>query len=170
MAISTENGSATRLGTMYDGLTFQRLTAPLIKQHDPFVAATWEEARPASADGLPKTGAQGDEIQAIADHLAGRESLVALKDFISHPVTTVALTYYVKALATRAFPSEVLQCWNRVLNRQALFCPLQGATVTHTGSYVLLQTRNQSHAETLYANSRLEKESMTELSFSDRKE
>lgn len=67
----------------YDGLTFQRLTAPLIKQGDRFVAATWEEALSAIADGLAKTGAQGDEIQAIAGHLADTESLVALKDLIN---------------------------------------------------------------------------------------
>ena len=68
----------------YDGLTFQRLTSPLIKQGDRFVGATWEEALAAVADGLAKTGAQGDEIQAIAGHLADTESLVALKDLINH--------------------------------------------------------------------------------------
>ncbi|KAF8345694.1 Ndufs1 [Amanita rubescens] len=67
----------------YDGLTFQRLTSPLIKQGDRFVAATWEEALAAVADGLAKTGAQGDEIQAIAGHLADTESLVTLKDLIN---------------------------------------------------------------------------------------
>lgn len=67
----------------YDGLTFQRLTTPLVKQGDRFVAATWDEALTAIADGLAKTGAKGDEIQAIAGHLADTESLVALKDLIN---------------------------------------------------------------------------------------
>jgi NADH dehydrogenase (ubiquinone) Fe-S protein 1 len=67
----------------YDGLACQRLTTPLVKQGDRFVAATWEEALSAVAQGLTKTGARGDEIQAIAGHLADTESLVALKDLIN---------------------------------------------------------------------------------------
>jgi NADH dehydrogenase (ubiquinone) Fe-S protein 1 len=64
----------------YDGLRFQRLTTPLVKQGDRFVAATWEEALNAIAEGLAASGATGNEIQAIAGHLADTESLVALKD------------------------------------------------------------------------------------------
>jgi NADH dehydrogenase (ubiquinone) Fe-S protein 1 len=67
----------------YDGLKSQRLTAPLVKQGDRFTPATWEEALGAIAQGLASSGATGDEIQAVAGHLADTESLVALKDFIN---------------------------------------------------------------------------------------
>ncbi|KAK2462544.1 hypothetical protein APHAL10511_005514 [Amanita phalloides] len=67
----------------YDGLTFQRLTTPLVKDGNRFVAATWEDALSAIANGLNRSGAQGDEIQAIAGHHADTESLIALKDLIN---------------------------------------------------------------------------------------
>jgi NADH dehydrogenase (ubiquinone) Fe-S protein 1 len=67
----------------YDGLKYQRLTTPLIKQGDRFVAATWEDALAAVAQGLAATGATGNEIQAIAGHLADTESLAALKDLVN---------------------------------------------------------------------------------------
>ena len=67
----------------YDGLKFQRLTTPLLKQGDRFVPASWEEALQAVADGLAASGAKGDEIQAVAGHLADTETLVAMKDFIN---------------------------------------------------------------------------------------
>lgn len=67
----------------YDGLRFQRLTTPLIKQGDRFVAASWEEALQTIADGIASSGATGNEIQAVAGHLADTESLVALKDLIN---------------------------------------------------------------------------------------
>ncbi|KAH8827071.1 Ndufs1, NADH-ubiquinone oxidoreductase 75kD subunit (775) [Flagelloscypha sp. PMI_526] len=47
----------------YDGLKFQRLTVPLVKQGDRFVPASWEDA-----------------LAAISEGLADTESLVALKD------------------------------------------------------------------------------------------
>ena len=67
----------------YDGLRFQRLTVPLVKQGDHFVPASWQEALTAIMNGLVKSGAQGDEIQAVAGHLADTESMVALKDLIN---------------------------------------------------------------------------------------
>ncbi|KLO06619.1 NADH-quinone oxidoreductase [Schizopora paradoxa] len=67
----------------YDGLRFQRLTAPLVKQGDRFVAATWEDALAAIANGLAASGAKGDEVKAVAGHLADTESLVALKDLVN---------------------------------------------------------------------------------------
>jgi len=67
----------------YDGLKFQRLTVPLIKQGDRFVSASWEDAMAAVANGLVSSGATGDEIQAVAGHLADTESLVALKDLVN---------------------------------------------------------------------------------------
>ncbi|KAI0062525.1 NADH-ubiquinone oxidoreductase [Artomyces pyxidatus] len=67
----------------YDGLKFQRLTTPLIKQGDRFVASSWEDALSAIATGLASSGAKGDEIQAVAGHLADTESLVALKDLVN---------------------------------------------------------------------------------------
>src|SRR5258706_5126498 len=65
----------------YDGLRFQRLTTPLIKEGDRFVPANWEDALAAVAKGLASSGANGDEIKVIAGSLADTESLVALKDF-----------------------------------------------------------------------------------------
>ncbi|KAF9515841.1 hypothetical protein BS47DRAFT_1341448 [Hydnum rufescens UP504] len=67
----------------YDGLRFQRLATPLIKQGDRFIPASWEEALSAVADGLLASGARGNEIKAVAGHLADTESLVALKDLIN---------------------------------------------------------------------------------------
>ncbi|KAI0312436.1 NADH-ubiquinone oxidoreductase [Amylostereum chailletii] len=67
----------------YDGLKFQRLTTPLIKKGDRFVPASWEDALTSIAEGLKRTGANGDEIQAVAGHLADTESLVALKDLVN---------------------------------------------------------------------------------------
>ncbi|KAL1717899.1 hypothetical protein EV715DRAFT_202305 [Schizophyllum commune] len=66
-----------------DGLKFQRLTSPLVKEGDRFVAATWEETLNSIANGLAVSGAKGDEIQAVAGALADTESLVALKDLIN---------------------------------------------------------------------------------------
>ncbi|KAF8838713.1 Ndufs1 [Paxillus ammoniavirescens] len=67
----------------YDGLKFQRLTTPLIKEGDRFVPSTWKEALQKIAEGLAASGAKNDEIQAVAGHLADTESLVALKDFVN---------------------------------------------------------------------------------------
>ncbi|KAI0089453.1 NADH-ubiquinone oxidoreductase [Irpex rosettiformis] len=67
----------------YDGLRFQRLTTPLVKKGDRFVAASWEEALTAVSEGLARSGASGDEIQAVAGALADTESLVALKDLVN---------------------------------------------------------------------------------------
>jgi NADH dehydrogenase (ubiquinone) Fe-S protein 1 len=67
----------------YDGLKYQRLTSPLIREGDKFVPATWEEAMDRIAHGLQTSGAQGDEIKAVAGHLADTESLVALKDLVN---------------------------------------------------------------------------------------
>ncbi|KAF9462257.1 Ndufs1, NADH-ubiquinone oxidoreductase 75kD subunit (775) [Collybia nuda] len=67
----------------YDGLRFQRLTTPLVKEGDRFVSASWEDALAAIAKGLTASGAQGDEIQAISGHLADTEAMVALKDLVN---------------------------------------------------------------------------------------
>ncbi|KAI0922665.1 NADH dehydrogenase (ubiquinone) 78K chain precursor, 5-prime end, variant 2 [Taiwanofungus camphoratus] len=67
----------------YDGLRFQRLTTPLVKEGDRFVPASWEGALTAVANGLANSGAQGDEIQAVAGHLADTETMVALKDLVN---------------------------------------------------------------------------------------
>ncbi|KAI0301354.1 NADH-ubiquinone oxidoreductase [Russula brevipes] len=67
----------------HDGLRFQRLTTPLVKQGDRFVAASWEDALAAVAAGLSRSGAKGDEIQAVAGQFADTESLVALKDLVN---------------------------------------------------------------------------------------
>jgi NADH dehydrogenase (ubiquinone) Fe-S protein 1 len=66
-----------------DGLRFQRLTVPLLRQGDRFVPVSWEEALGAVKEGLASTGAKDNEIQAVAGHLADTESLVALKDLMN---------------------------------------------------------------------------------------
>ncbi|WFC98561.1 hypothetical protein MYAM1_001291 [Malassezia yamatoensis] len=66
-----------------DGLKYQRLTTPLIRQGDRFVPATWPEAMRTIAEGLEQSGAKGNEIQGVAGGLADAESLVALKDLIN---------------------------------------------------------------------------------------
>lgn len=65
-----------------DGLKYQRLTVPLIRQGDRFVPASWPEALEAIAQGLVRSGAKGDEIQGVAGALADAESMVALKDLM----------------------------------------------------------------------------------------
>ncbi|GAA5825997.1 hypothetical protein JCM11251_000084 [Rhodosporidiobolus azoricus] len=67
----------------YDGLKTQRLNTPLVRVGDRFQAATWPDALKAIKDGLAQSGAQGNEIQAIAGQLADSESLVALKDLVN---------------------------------------------------------------------------------------
>jgi NADH dehydrogenase (ubiquinone) Fe-S protein 1 len=67
----------------YDGLRYQRLTTPLVREGDRFVPATWEHALDTIAMGLEKSGAKGDEIKAVAGALADTESLVALKDLVN---------------------------------------------------------------------------------------
>jgi NADH dehydrogenase (ubiquinone) Fe-S protein 1 len=66
-----------------DGLRFQRLTVPLVRQGDRFVPVTWEDAFEAVKEGLASTGAKDNEIQAVAGQLADTESLVALKDLMN---------------------------------------------------------------------------------------
>lgn len=67
----------------YDGLKTQRLNTPLVRVGDRFEAVAWPKALAAIKDGLAASGAQGDEIQAIAGALADTESLVALKDLVN---------------------------------------------------------------------------------------
>lgn len=67
----------------YDGLKYQRLTTPLIRQGDRFVPASWPEAFGTIAEGLASSGAKGDEIQAVAGSLADTETLVVLKDLVN---------------------------------------------------------------------------------------
>jgi NADH dehydrogenase (ubiquinone) Fe-S protein 1 len=66
-----------------DGLKNQRLTTPLIKRGDRFEAASWDEALQTIAEAFPRLRAKGDEIKAIAGHLADAESMVALKDLLN---------------------------------------------------------------------------------------
>lgn len=66
-----------------DGLKYQRLTTPLIKQGDRFVPASWPEALATVAEGLEQTGAKGDEIKGVVGALADAESIVALKDLVN---------------------------------------------------------------------------------------
>ncbi|WVO12733.1 NADH dehydrogenase (quinone), G subunit [Cryptococcus depauperatus] len=66
-----------------DGLKYQRLTTPLIREGNRFTSAGWEQAFETIRHGLVTSGAKGDEIKAVAGHLADTESLVALKDLIN---------------------------------------------------------------------------------------
>ncbi|KAI7870194.1 G subunit of NADH dehydrogenase [Spinellus fusiger] len=65
----------------YDGLKVQRLTTPLVRQGDRFVASTWETALARVSEALTK--ASGNSAKAIAGHLADAESMVALKDLFN---------------------------------------------------------------------------------------
>jgi len=67
----------------YDGLKYQRLTTPLVREGDKFVPATWEHAMETVRHGFLNSGAKGDEVKAVAGGLADTESLVALKDLIN---------------------------------------------------------------------------------------
>ncbi|WVQ77963.1 NADH dehydrogenase (quinone), G subunit [Cryptococcus sp. DSM 104549] len=67
----------------YDGLKYQRLTTPLVREGNRFVPAGWEAALETIAHGLVTSGATGDEIKAVAGQLADTEALVALKDLIN---------------------------------------------------------------------------------------
>ncbi|GAA6036527.1 hypothetical protein JCM8097_003548 [Rhodosporidiobolus ruineniae] len=67
----------------YDGLKTQRLNTPLVRVGDRFQAATWPDALGAIKAGLAQSGAQGNEIQAVAGAFADAESLVALKDLVN---------------------------------------------------------------------------------------
>jgi NADH dehydrogenase (ubiquinone) Fe-S protein 1 len=66
-----------------DGLANQRLTTPLVKRGDRFEAASWDEALQTIADAFPRLQAKGNEIKAVAGHLADAESMVALKDLLN---------------------------------------------------------------------------------------
>lgn len=68
-----------------DGLRFQRLTTPLVKRGDRFEPVGWADALQAVSEGLEKSGAKGDEIKAVAGHLADTESvgLSSEKGFVS---------------------------------------------------------------------------------------
>lgn len=66
-----------------DGLKNQRLTTPLVKRGDRFEAASWDEALQTIADAFPRLQAKGNEIKAVAGHLADAESMVALKDLLN---------------------------------------------------------------------------------------
>ena len=67
----------------YDGLRYQRLTTPLVKnsQTGRLASASWGDALAAGASALQ--GVKGNEIRAIAGKLADAESMVALKDFMN---------------------------------------------------------------------------------------
>lgn len=67
----------------YDGLKYQRLTTPLVREGNRFVPAGWEQALETIRHGLINSGAKGDEIKAVAGHLADTEALVALKDLMN---------------------------------------------------------------------------------------
>ena len=66
-----------------DGLKNQRLTTPLVKRGDRFEAASWDEALQTIADAVTKLQPKGNEIKAIAGHLADAEAMVALKDVVN---------------------------------------------------------------------------------------
>jgi NADH dehydrogenase (ubiquinone) Fe-S protein 1 len=67
----------------YDGLKYQRLTTPLVREGDKFVPASWEHALETIRHGYINSGAKGDEVKAVAGALADTESLVALKDLVN---------------------------------------------------------------------------------------
>ncbi|WWC69611.1 NADH dehydrogenase (quinone), G subunit [Kwoniella pini CBS 10737] len=67
----------------YDGLKYQRLTTPLVREGNRFVPASWETAMETIRHGYLNSGARNDEIKAVAGSLADTEALVALKDLVN---------------------------------------------------------------------------------------
>lgn len=65
----------------YDGLRYQRLTAPLVRGAGGLAPASWAQALDAAAAAL--RGAKGTEIRAIAGKLTDAEAMVALKDLMN---------------------------------------------------------------------------------------
>ncbi|PGH23115.1 NADH-ubiquinone oxidoreductase 78 kDa subunit, mitochondrial [Polytolypa hystricis UAMH7299] len=63
-----------------DGLKTQRLTTPLVRRDNKFVAATWEQALTEIGAAYRALAPQANEFKAIAGHLVETESLVAMKD------------------------------------------------------------------------------------------
>ncbi|OCF55257.1 NADH dehydrogenase (quinone), G subunit [Kwoniella mangroviensis CBS 10435] len=67
----------------YDGLKYQRLTTPLVREGNRFVPASWETAMETIRHGYLNSGARGDQVKAVAGALADTEALVALKDLVN---------------------------------------------------------------------------------------
>lgn len=66
----------------YDGLRYQRLTAPYVKgENGVLEQSNWQDALSKAAAAL--TSVQGSEIRAIAGKLADAESMVAVKDLMN---------------------------------------------------------------------------------------
>ena len=67
----------------YDGLRYQRLTQPMIRNSSSgqLTPANWPDALSAAAAALQ--GVKGNEIRAVAGKLADAESMVALKDLMN---------------------------------------------------------------------------------------
>ncbi|KAI8320113.1 NADH-quinone oxidoreductase [Martensiomyces pterosporus] len=66
---------------VFDGLKRQRLTTPLVREGDKFVAASWTDALQLVADRFRATSPE--QVRAIAGDLADAESMVALKDLLN---------------------------------------------------------------------------------------
>ena len=63
-----------------DGLKTQRLTTPLIRRHDKFIPASWEQVLTEIGNAYQRLSPQGHEFKAISGHLVETETLVAMKD------------------------------------------------------------------------------------------
>lgn len=67
----------------YDGLKRQRLTAPMLKNHDGYlVPCDWEDALSVVAERIGRTGS-GSKMAALAGRFCDAEGLIALKDFMN---------------------------------------------------------------------------------------
>ncbi|KAG0264033.1 NADH dehydrogenase (ubiquinone) 78K chain precursor, 5-prime end [Actinomortierella ambigua] len=75
-----EEWISDRTRSAYDGLKTQRLTTPMVRKGDSFVAVEWAEALGKVASEMK---AAGSDIKAIAGQLADAESMVALKDLVN---------------------------------------------------------------------------------------
>ena len=63
-----------------DGLKTQRLTTPLIRRDNKFIAASWEMVLTEIGTAYQKLAPKENEFKAIAGHLVETETLVAMKD------------------------------------------------------------------------------------------
>ncbi|KAI8054269.1 NADH-quinone oxidoreductase [Syncephalis plumigaleata] len=73
----------------YDGLKRQRLTTPLVRRGDKFMAATWPEALELISNQVSQV--RPEEMKAVAGQHADAESMVALRDWF-HRLDAETLT------------------------------------------------------------------------------
>lgn len=129
-----------------DGLKYQRLTTPLVRQGAHFVPASWPEALETIRAGLLASGATGNEIQGVVGGLADAESMVVLKDLLNRLGSENAVTD--EPLGSHAPINGVDVRSNYVFN--------DGIAAIEEADYAVLIGTNPRH-EAAIVNTRLRK-------------